>query len=270
MWDPKKFIHGQNLRTTRNYTPTLITLIKTFYLILKSDHRNAYKLLNEIYDSVWHALVEFFFLKKRNTFIQNHFLSIITLAMESGNRSTITTILFKFNFLSKAYNIIIEIFPNSVMNTGNYDTFVANLKNLLLKICDNVTSRPELESVRINLFCTRSWVELNKILQKGKDLKKIGEQFALVQHGKGGEGQFETAYLLAIGRIYDQEKEKKVRAGGRRGTLEGATSGMDGVTPKVMRLGMEGSPASRTGSTGTNKLLQAPQRVGRAGRYLLS
>lgn len=73
MWDPRKFISGQNLRTTRNYTPCLITLIKTFWLILKSDHRNSYHLLNDIYDSVWHALVEFFFLKKRNTFISNYF-----------------------------------------------------------------------------------------------------------------------------------------------------------------------------------------------------
>lgn len=43
-------------------------------------------------------------------------------------------------------------------------------------------------------------------------MKKIGEQFALVQHGKGGKQQFAMGFLLAIGRTIDNEEgAKKVR-----------------------------------------------------------
>jgi len=151
-----------------------ILLTQTLYLIIKNDAENEYHIINEINDTCWHSLVNWFFTKKNNSVYQKIFYSLCELIFLHTNEKAILNILFKLNFIYNLYKAWHEIFQNNVLLKDNHvESMYAYIKLFTKLINQTVQTKEEYKVLKEQLAANASWNVLQqKLIPRPKEKKK--------------------------------------------------------------------------------------------------
>lgn len=93
-------------------------------------------------------------------------LELLELVFQHGTENLVATVIFKFNFFSKAFNEALQIKNQKNSKNKNCELFLKNINKLCLLLNAEVNQREELFRLKKSIFSAPSWYELNSLLNE--------------------------------------------------------------------------------------------------------